>query len=294
MQTSAHTAQRGQRIHPDAVVHPTAVVEGDVTIGPRTRIGPGCIVWGTVGPVTIGADCTLVAHATVNGPITIGDGNVLYPNACLGFAPQDVGFDVNSPGSGCVVGNRNVFREGATVHRAKAAEPTRIGDSNYWMTGSHLGHDGVVGSNCIIGSGAMFGGHVTVGDRVILGGLAAAHQFVRIGRGAFLSGLSGTSLDVPPWAILTSINVAASINIVGLRRSGATPAQVDAVRWAFKTVYRRGKAPQQALPDLEERADDPFVQEWIAFIRDSKRGVCHAEARSHRGGRQTRTGAAPA
>lgn len=110
MQTREAPPSHGPNIHPEATVHPSAVVEGDVSVGPRTRIGPGCIVWGTVGPVRIGSDCTLVAHATVNGPITIGDGNVLYPNACLGFAPQDLGFDAGSPGPGCVIGNRNVFR----------------------------------------------------------------------------------------------------------------------------------------------------------------------------------------
>lgn len=283
MQTTAAPSQRGPDIHPEASVHASAVIEGDVTIGPRTRIGPGCVVWGTVGPVRIGAGCTLVANATVNGPISLGDGNVLYPQASLGFAPQDLGFDAGSPGPGCIIGNRNVFREGATVHRGKTAEPTRMGDSNYWMTNSHLGHDGVVGSNCVIGSGAVLGGHVTVGDRVIMGGLAALHQFVRVGRGAFISGLGGASVDVPPWVTVSGINVAVTLNAVGLRRSGAARQDIDVARWAFRTLFRRGVAPTQALPGLEARAGHPFVDEWIAFIRASRRGICHAQPRGNRG-----------
>lgn len=158
-----------------------------------------------------------------------------------------------------------------------------MGDSNYWMTGSHLGHDGVVGSNCVIGSGAVLGGHVTVGDRVILGGLAALHQFVRVGRGAFISGLGGASVDVPPWVTVSGINVAVALNAVGLRRSGAARDYVDQARWAFRTLYRKGTAPTQALPDLEARAGHPFVDEWLRFIRASKRGICHAQPRGNRG-----------
>ena len=271
------------RVHPDAKVHPTAIIEGDVEIGAGTAIGPGSIVLGTVGPVRIGPGCTLVAHAMVNGPITIGEGNVLYPNACLGFAPQDLGFDPSTPGPGCVIGDRNTFREGSTVHRGKTAEPTRIGNRNYWMTNTHLGHDAVVGNNCIFGSGAVIGGHVLVEDNVILGGLAALHQFVRVGHHCFISGAAGVTQNLPPWFMATAINVAGSINIVGLRRSGASPATIATVRWVYRMLYRSGATPQQAVELLRARADDPLVAEYIEFIVTSKRGICHGSGRATRG-----------
>lgn len=271
------------RIHPEASVHPSAVIEGDVEIGAGTKVGPWCMLLGTVGPVRIGTGCTLIAHATVNGPITVGDGNVLYPQVSLGFAPQDLGFPPDRPGPGCVIGNRNVFREGATVHRGKTSEPTRIGDSNYWMTCTHLGHDGVVGSNCIIGSNAVLGGHVIVEDRVIIGGCAAIHQFARVGHHAFVSGLSGVTLDLPPWFTATAINVAGSINLVGLRRSGADAATIQGVRWVYKTLYRSGCTPRQAVDLLRERESEPIVAEYIAFITASTRGICHGSGRATRG-----------
>lgn len=284
MLPSLETARtKGVTVHPSARIHPSALLEGDVNVGADTTVGPGCIVLGTVGPVNIGERCTLIAHACVNGPIVVGDRNVLYPNACLGFAPQDIGFDANSPGPGCVIGEGNTFREGVTVHRGKTTLPTRIGNSNFWMTNSHLGHDGVVGSNCTIASGAVLGGHVEIADRVIIGGQGAVHQFVRIGRGAMLSGLVGLSLDLPPYFMLTGINLAGSLNLVGLRRSGATEAHIQAVRWVYKTLYRSGGAPQQSLPVLRERADDPVVAEYIAFIESSKRGICHGAGRATRG-----------
>ena len=275
--------QTGTRIHPDAIIHRTAVVEGGVEIGARTTIGPGCLVLGTVGPVKIGADCPLIANAIVNGPIELGDRNVLYPSVCLGFAPQDIGFDASKGGAGCVIGSRNTFREGTTVHRGKTADPTRIGDGNYWMTNTHLGHDGVVANNCIIGSGSVLGGHVEVADKVIIGGLAAMHQFARAGRGSFISGCSGVTNALPPWFICTSIDVAASVNLIGLRRSGATRETIETTRWVFKMLYRSDCAPQQAMPLLEARAGDPVVDEYIAFIKASKRGICHGSGRARRG-----------
>jgi UDP-N-acetylglucosamine acyltransferase len=289
MSQTASAPRHGVRVHQDASVHPTAILEGDVTVGPGTVVGPGCMLLGTVGPVAIGAGCTLVARAIVNGPISIGDGNVVYPNACLGFAPQYVGFDPQAPGPGCVIGNRNTFREGTTIHRGTTGEPTRVGDSNYWMTNTHLGHDGVVGNNCIFASGCVLAGHVVIEDRVIIGGCTAIHQFVRLGRGSFVSGAIGLGLDLPPWFMATGNNLAASINLVGLRRSGATAEDVQDVRWCFKTVYRMGGTPQQAIPALEERASRPAVAECLAFIKSTKRGICHGAGRAARG-----TGAAAA
>ena len=290
MSLTARSSPAGTRIHPSATVHPSAIVEGDVEIGPDTVVGPGCMVIGTVGPVRIGAGCSLVARAVVNGPIRLGDGNVLYPNACLGFAPQDPGFDPNSAGPGCAIGHRNVFREGATVHRGKSGRPTQVGDSNYWMTNTHLGHDASVGSHCIFASGCVLAGHVEVHDRVIIGGCTVIQQFVRLGRGSFVSGAVGLGLDVPPWFMATANNLVASVNLVGLRRSGASRESIDAVRWAFRTIYRSGWTPQQAIPLLEARFAEPAVAECVEFMRATKRGICHGIGRSGRG----TAGAAPA
>ncbi|MFO0963523.1 MAG: acyl-ACP--UDP-N-acetylglucosamine O-acyltransferase [Phycisphaerales bacterium] len=273
----------GVRIHPTASVHPTAFLEGDVEIGAHTVVGPGCVVWGLVGPVRVGAHCQLLVRCNLTGPLVLGDRNILYPNVSLGFSPQDVGFDPNSPGPGCIIGDGNTFRENVTIHRGKTAEPTRIGNSNYWMTNSHVGHDSVVGNNCIIATNSALAGHVEIADRVIFGGVATIHQFTRVGRGAMLGGLTGISMDLPPFFMTTSINLAGSINLVGLRRSGASVKQIDTVRWVYKTIYRSGSTPQQALPILRERAGDPLVDEYIAFIASSKRGICHGAGRTSRG-----------
>lgn len=263
-------------------IHPSAVIEGDVTLADDVVVGPGCVIAGCPGPVSIGAGTVLRAQVHIEGPCTIGERNTFYPCSSAGFPPQDLGFDPAAPGPGLVIGNGNTFREGVTVHRAKTAVPTRIGDSNYWMTNSHLGHDAQVGNNCVIASGALIGGHVQLADRVTLGGNATIHQFVRVGRGAMFTGSIGTSLDLPPWFTLTARNVAGSMNVVGLRRSGASPEEIHTVRWVYRQLYRSGCTPQQSLGRLRTRAGDPVVDQYIAFIEQSKRGICHGQPRPAR------------
>lgn len=264
-------------------VHPTAVLEGDVQLDEGVQIGPHCVVLGTCGPVRLGAGTVLVAGAYVNGPIVMGESNTVYPTASLGFGPQDLAFDPQCGGPGVVIGNHNVFREGVTVHRAKLSEPTRIGDRNFLMSGAHVGHDSVIANHCILASGALLAGHVELADRVNISGNGMVHQFCRIGRGAMITGGGGSVLDLPPWFLCTGINIVGSMNVVGMRRNGFTSQQIQVARWVYRMLYRSGCTPQQALPMLETRADDPLVAEYIAFIRSSKRGICHGAGRSTRG-----------
>jgi UDP-N-acetylglucosamine acyltransferase len=285
MHSSPPGTPRGVRIHPSAAVHPGAILEGDVDVGPGCTIGPGCLVLGTTGPVSVGADCTLVANVTLNGPISLGRGNLLYPNVCLGFAPQDLGFDASTGGSGCVIGDGNVFREGATVHRGKTTEPTRIGNGTLWMAGSHLGHDGEVGDGCTIGAGSVLGGHVHLERDVTIGAMCAVHQFARAGRGSVLTDTSGFTTGLPPWFVCTSINAATSVNVDGLHRAGATERAVASVRWVFDALYRSDRTPQQAIPDLEERREDEVVADYLRFMSLATRGICHGAGRDSRANR---------
>jgi UDP-N-acetylglucosamine acyltransferase len=283
MESPGPSSPRGIRIHPDAVVHRDAWLEGDVEVGPRTRIGPGCLLIGTVGPVTVGSDCQLIANVTLTGPVTLGDGNVLYPQVCLGLPPQDLGFAATTAGPGCVIGHRNTFREGVSVHRGKTAEPTRIGNGNTWMTASHLGHDGVVGNGCTIGTGSVLGGHVVVEDRVTMGRLATMHQFARLGHDSVVEDTGGVSNGLAPWFVCQSINAATHVNHAGLQRAHADAADVLAIEWVFEVLYRSGDTPFQALPRLRARAGEPIVDDYLRFIESSPRGLCHGTGRASRG-----------
>lgn len=264
-----------------AAVHPTATLSRDVHLGDDVEIGPNCVI---SGRVTIGDGTRLIAGVYLEGPLTLGERCTLYPNVCLGFAPQHTKYDPKEPGQGLLIGNDNIFREGATIHRAFADElPTTIGDHNYFMTNSHAGHDCRIGNDCTFVTGCALGGHCHVEDRVIIGGMSVVHQHCRIGEGAMLSGGMGTSADLPPWFMLTGYNITGAVNLIGLRRSGFSREEIESVRWVYRVLYREDRTIKAALEVLRERSAEPMVKKYIDFIESSDRPLVTAKPKSVRG-----------
>lgn len=251
-------------IHPTAVVDPAAVLEPSVSVGPYAVIE---------GPVRIGADTLVMAHAVVRGATTIGDRNVVHPGAVLGGEPQDLAFAGGE--TFLRIGNDNVFREHVTVHRGTiAGSATVIGDGNYFMQSAHVAHNCVVGAATIVAGGALLAGHVVVDDRAFVSGNCVVHQHVRIGRHALLRGLARTSRDVPPFCIIDGTHTVRGLNAIGLRRSGFSPDRITALRRAVRTLFGRPTHLRRALDRVEAEAETEDVRELVAFIRESKRGVC--------------------
>ncbi len=68
---------------------------------------------------------------------------------------------------------------------------------------------------------SVMGGHVTIGDHAVIGGAAALHQFVRIGRAAMVGGVSGVEGDVIPFgSVIGNRARLAGLNVIGLKRRG--------------------------------------------------------------------------
>jgi UDP-N-acetylglucosamine acyltransferase len=151
---------------------------------------------------------------------------------------------------------------------------TRIGSHNFFMAGSHVAHDARVGDRCILANGALVGGHCVLEDSVYLSGNSAVHQFCRVGRLALLSGCSATSKDIPPFVVQQDVNVVVGVNVVGMRRAGLGAAQINAVRQAFRILFREGLPLSAAVARLEaELGAVAAVAEMIAFLRNCPRGI---------------------
>ena len=253
-----------------AHIHPTAIIDPRAEIGEEVEVGPYVIV---EGKVRVGDRCVLRAGCYLIGPLTMGRQNAVYSHAVLGERPQHLKFG-NEP-TRVEIGEYNIFRENVTVHRGTTqAWVTRIGSHNFFMAGSHVAHDCHVGNNCVFANGALLGGHCVVEDNVFLSGNTAVHQYVRVGRLALLSGLSATTMDMPPFIIQQRTNVVVGVNVVGMRRAGISTEHIDAVRRAFHVLYREEKALPSALEKIDrELGTVPEVAEMAAFIRASKRGI---------------------
>ncbi|MHC4391786.1 MAG: acyl-ACP--UDP-N-acetylglucosamine O-acyltransferase [Planctomycetota bacterium] len=253
-------------------IHPTAVIDECAELGEDVQIGAFVVI---EGPVRIGARTQIAPYVHVLGRTAIGPDNVVYSGAVLGGLPQDKGFDPASD-TGVVIGAGNTIREHVTVHRAtRDGESTRIGDGNYLMVGSHVGHDTRIGDNVTMANAALLAGHVTLEDFVVIAGGVVVHQHARVGRYAMLGGLSGVSMDVPPYMLAAGRNRVSALNSVGLRRAAAiTPAARKEIKEAFRILYREGRMIGEALEEIGRRGFGPEVEHLLEFCRAAKKGIC--------------------
>ena len=253
-----------------ARIHPSAVVGASVELGDGVEIGPLCLV---DGRIRIGARTRLIGQVTILGDTTIGADNMIHPHAVIGDEPQDITY-TGGPRR-VIIGDRNIFREGVTIHRgSEHGDATIVGNGNFFMQNAHAAHDCRVGNDTIIAGGALLAGWVEVGDRALVSGNCVVHQYVRIGRLSMMRGLSRTSRDIPPFCLMDLTHTLHGINVVGLRRAGFNVQTIRALRSAFNVLFGRRRNLQQAIAELEAPGNlRPEVEELIAFIRASKRGV---------------------
>ncbi len=254
-------------IHSTAVVHENAEI-GDVEIGPYSIVGDGVVL---EDGVSVGPHCVL------HGPLIVGAGTRLHAHVVLGDLPQDKKHDPSTP-TQLVIGKNNVFREFTTAHRGSSdgAGITTIGDDNYFMANSHVAHDCTVGSGCMFANSAAIAGHVQIADGAILGGLCAVHQHSRVGRLAMVGGGAMCAQDVPPFTMAQGDRARLyGLNIIGLRRAGATNEIISALKDAWRTLFTEGLPRKTALSRASEAHPGVAeVEELVAFIRASERGVC--------------------
>jgi UDP-N-acetylglucosamine acyltransferase len=253
-------------VHPNAAVSARAVLGEGVSVGPFASVGDG---------VTLGAGTTVGAHASIEGPAVFGEGNRIFAHATLGFEPQDVKY--KGEPTGIVVGDHNIFREFATVHRGTVGGhgKTVIGSRNYFMAYTHVAHDNVIGSDCVMANCAQLAGHVEVGDFVNIGAFTVAHQFARIGSHAFLGAYTGLRRDALPFCRTDGLMDAKTygINTIGLRRRGFDDGRVEALQRAYRLLVRSKLNTTQALERIdEELKGHPDVEYLVAFIKGSARG----------------------
>ncbi|MBN9670754.1 acyl-ACP--UDP-N-acetylglucosamine O-acyltransferase [Roseibium aggregatum] len=254
-------------------IHPTAVIEDGAVIGEGVRIGPFCVV----GPqVSLGDDVELKSHVAVAGETSIGAGTSIFPFASIGHQAQDLKFRGEKAtltiGEGCII------REGVTINPGTEAggSSTTIGDNCAFLANSHVGHDSHLGSRIILSNNVMIAGHVDVGDNVIFGGGSAVIQFARIGRNAFVGGLSGLENDLIPFGMVTGNRAKlGGLNLIGLKRANFPREQIHALRAAYRDLFEstEGTLRSRAEAIAAEMTDQPLVRTVTDFIleKDDRR-----------------------
>jgi UDP-N-acetylglucosamine acyltransferase len=254
-------------------IHPTAIIDPNARIAESADIGPYCII----GPeVEIAAGTRLMANIYLEGPTWIGQDNLFYPFSSIGVAPQDLKYQGER--SETRIGDRNRIREFVTIQRGTAGGGlvTRIGNDNLLMVYVHVAHDAQIGNHTILSNAVTFAGHVTVEDWAVIGAFSGVHQFCRVGRHAMIGGYSVITQDVLPFSMTVSprdVKVFGA-NKVGLERRGFSRDSIDALHKAFRLLTKAGLNTSQAVERIGAEVEaTPEVQELLAFIRASDRGV---------------------
>ena len=246
------------RIHPTAVVHPSAELDPTVQIGPYAIIGEN---------VKIAAGTTVGAHAIIEGPTMIGVGNQIFPGAAIGLDSQDLKYKGGE--TWVKIGNYNRIREYVTINRATGiGEATTIGNHNLLMAYVHVAHNCTIEDNVKIANATSLAGDVYVESEAVISGVLGIHQFVRVGRLSMIGGMTRIQRDVPPFTIVegTPARVRA-LNLVGLERSGYSPAEKAILKKAFRTIYYSHKTIGLALDELDLFPSYESVQHLQRFLR---------------------------
>ncbi|MBW6420060.1 acyl-ACP--UDP-N-acetylglucosamine O-acyltransferase [Rhizobium sp. XQZ8] len=255
------------RIHPMAVVEDGAVIGENVVVGPFSHVGPHVVLKDGV---------ELVSHAVVTGNTEIGRNSRIFPMAVIGGASQSL--HEAGAGSSLTVGDNCTMREGVTMNcgTVGGGGKTVVGDNCLFLANSHVAHDCQLGSDIIMSNNVMLAGHVHVADRAILGGGCAVHQFTRIGRQAFIGGLTAVNYDVIPYGMLNgNPGVLGGLNVVGMTRAGIERSTIHIVRRAFKAIFEgEGNVRNNAAAVRDEYADCKEAMEILDFIAaDSDRAL---------------------
>ncbi|HEX9585896.1 MAG TPA: acyl-ACP--UDP-N-acetylglucosamine O-acyltransferase [Gammaproteobacteria bacterium] len=252
-------------IHPLAIVDPGAKIGKDVQIGAFSIIGAG---------VEIGNGTWIGPHVVINGPTRIGSENRIYQFSSLGEAPQHLGY--KGEPTWLEIGDRNIIREYCTLNRGSAGGGgvTRLGHDNFIMAYCHVAHDCQVGNRTIFANGTSLAGHVRVEDQVIFGGFTMIHQFCRVGAHAMTGISTVTFKDIPPYLLVAgNTAVPHGLNVRGLKRRNFSEQSIEALRQAYKLVYKSGLRLSEATEQLAQAATNPEVRHFLDFIKQSERGI---------------------
>ena len=259
-------------IHKTAVVSPKAKLAKTVSVGPYSVIKDG---------VTIADGVAIGSFCVIEGNTTVGKNCQFFTGAVIGSIPQDRKFK-ESEKVFLEIGENNIFREYTTANPGTGdGGKTIIGNNNLFMAYSHVAHDCIIGNNCVMANAGTLAGHVTIEDMAVVGGLAAVHQFVRLGRHSIIGGCSKVVQDVPPFSTCDGHPARVyGLNSIGLRRAKMSPAAINTLRKAFKILFYSGLTKVHALEKIKKELKPcPELEHLIEFIKTTKRGLCSSSLR---------------
>lgn len=260
-----------------SLIHASAVIEDGAILGNNVSVGPFAYVGANV---KIGDNTSVASHAVIVGHTTIGKNNRIFSHTAIGTIPQDLKFDGEHVE--LIIGDNNTIREFTLFNPGTkgGGSVTRVGNGNLFMGYVHLGHDVIIGNNCILANGATLAGHVELGDHVVIGGLTPVHQFVHIGDYAMIGGASALAQDIPPYCLAEGNRASLrGLNLNGLRRSMERD-DINALKTAYRELFEQGNPLQEVAQSILKSTNSEKVKQLCEFIMTSTRGIPFTRAKT--------------
>jgi UDP-N-acetylglucosamine acyltransferase len=140
------------------------------------------------------------------------------------------------------------------------------------MACSHVGHDSELADDVVLANNVMLAGHVTVGSFTFVGGGAGVHQFVRIGEGVMVGGLTRLTKDVAPFIMVVERDEVPGFNGVGLKRRGFSRTTISELKDCYRSVFAGGDPRKAAVTRLAAGVASAEAGRFLEFFAAGKRG----------------------
>lgn len=175
----------------------TAMVSDTATIGEGTVIQPGVFIG---HHVSIGRNCIIHANVTIYDHCVIGDDTIVHSGSVIGadayyFQRRPEGYRKFESCGRVIIGNNVEIGALCTIDRGVTSDTT-IGDGTKMDNHCQVGHDTVIGRNCLIGAFAAIAGVTSIEDDVVLWGRVSVNKDLVIGKGAVVLATSGVDKSI--------------------------------------------------------------------------------------------------
>lgn len=253
----------GAKIAKGVSIQPFCIIGKNVSVGEDTVMETHCVVG---DGIRLGKSNRIGSYCHFKNDVTLGDFNNVFSHCVFGDEPEFYAdHDMVSSGP-VVVGNYNTFRSHVHVGSPAGDPPsygvTRIGNSCFFMSCTHIAHDAVLEDHCCCAV-AVLAGYVRVGHHANIGLNAEVHQFSTIGAHSMVAAGTTVTQDVLPFTIFESKSgsgCSVSLNHIGLRRRLKLPEHMVLQLEDFYATHK--KESQDLSPWL---SDQWFAEDLKSF-----------------------------
>ena len=172
-------------INPDTIIGLDTIIQPNVFIGPNVKIGNNCIIHPNV---------TIISDTNIGNNVEIGSGTIIGGDAFY-YKKKKNGYDKLISGGGVTIGDNVHIGSSCTIDRGVTSKTT-INFGTKLDNQIQIGHDTIIGKNCLIASQTGIAGCCVIEDDVTIWGQVGTNSGITIGSNSTILGQTGVTKSV--------------------------------------------------------------------------------------------------